>query len=117
MQKAEDIREKSTAGRAKDNKKDFKYIKNKINSNSSIGLSLDGDGKIINNDAEKAEVFNKYFSSIFGKKLDGMFVSPEDDEILSTPLVTMEDVKQHLLGINFFKIAGLDNLHPRVLKH
>lgn len=52
------------------------------------------------NDAEKAEVFNKYFCAAFGKKEDNIPISHEDDDVLSSPLVTKEDIKQYLLGIN-----------------
>lgn len=45
-----------------------------------------------------------------------MLVSHEEDEVLSSPLVTKEVVKQHLLAINNFKSAGLDNLLPRALQ-
>lgn len=40
--------------RVKDNKK--KLISNKKNPNNGIGPLLDGNGKIINNNAEKADV-------------------------------------------------------------
>lgn len=43
------------AGRAKENKKLCKYIRNKGNPNNSLGPLVDGDSKIVN-DAEKAEV-------------------------------------------------------------
>lgn len=45
-----------------------------------------------------------------------MLVSHEEDEVLSSPLVTKEVVKQHLLAINNFKSAGLDSLLPRALQ-
>lgn len=40
-----------------------------------------GDGeKIVINDGEKAEVFNKYFCSVFGKKWSDTSISYNDDE-------------------------------------
>lgn len=65
---------------------------------------------------KRQEVFNQYLCSAFEKKQDEMPVSHEEDEVLSSPLVTKEVVKQHLLAINNFKSAGLDNLLPRALK-
>lgn len=53
---------------------------------------------------------------LFGKKPDDVFVSYEDDEILSTPTVTEEDVKQLLLMLDLLKLASSDILHPRILK-
>lgn len=54
-------------------------------------------------------------SSVLGENEDDVLVSYEN-EVLSSSLVTKEDVKYNLLGINIFKLAGLDNLHPVVLK-
>lgn len=45
-----------------------------------------------------------------------MLVSHEEDEVLSTPLVTKEVVKQHPPAINNFESAGLDNLLPGALQ-
>lgn len=45
-----------------------------------------------------------------------MLVSHEEDEALSSPLVTKEVVKHHLPVINNFESAGLDNLLPRALQ-
>lgn len=46
--------------------------------------------------------------SIFGNENDHVLVLPEDNELLSSLLVTKEDVKQHLLEIKHFK-----NSRPR----
>lgn len=35
---------------------------------------------------------------VFGEKQDDELLSYEDDEVLSSPLMTEEDVKQHLLN-------------------
>lgn len=48
---------------------------------------------------EKAEVFNKHFCSVFGKKEEDAFASHED-EVLSSPLVTKEGTRQSLPQIN-----------------
>lgn len=61
-------------------------------------------------------MFTKYFCSAFGKKQDDVLISHEDEDILSSPLVTEEDGRRHLLGINICRSAGPDNLPPRVLK-
>lgn len=60
--------------------------------------------------------FSNYFCFLFGKKPDDVFVSHEDDETLSTPTVTEEDVKQLLLMLDLLKLASSDILHPRILK-
>lgn len=40
---------------------------------------------------------------------DGVFVSPENDGVVSDPLVTMVDAKQILLEINFLHSPGLQD--------
>lgn len=80
------------------------------------GLLIDGHGQIINENTEKAGLFSKYFCFLFGKKPDDVFVSYEDDETLSTPTVTEEDVKQLLLMLDLLKLASSDILRPRILK-
>lgn len=49
------------------------------------------DGKVFNNDAEKAKLFNTYFYCIYEK-------GREENKMPSNPRVTEEDVKD--LGIN-----------------
>lgn len=43
-------------------------------------------GRILNNNAEKTEVFNQYFCSVFGEKPDDS--GQNDDEMLSILAVT-----------------------------
>lgn len=79
-------------------------------------LLIDGYDQIINENTEKAGLLSKYFCFLFGKKPGDVFVSYEDDETLSTPTVTEEDVKQLLLMLDLLKPASSDILHPRILK-
>lgn len=53
----------------------FKYIRNKINPSNDINPLLNGGGKIVNNDVEKADMFNTYSCSISEKKQDYIFLS------------------------------------------
>lgn len=80
------------------------------------GLLIDEHGQIINENTEKAGLLSKQFCFLFGKKPGDVFVSYEDDETLSTPTVTEEDVKQLLLMLDLLKPASSDILHPRILK-
>lgn len=79
---------------------------------NDIGLLVNNHYQIINENTEKA--VNICF--LFGKKPADVFVSYEDDEILSTPTVTEEDVKQLLLMLDLLKLASSDSLHPRIFK-
>lgn len=67
---------------------------------NNTDLSLGGDSEAVNNDAQEADVFNKCFCSHFGMKHDD--ISCEADRILSNPLVTKEDIRQHVHGHKCF---------------
>lgn len=85
------------------NRKEFcRLIKEKRNASDVMGQTCGDRKKNVNNDLEKAEMFNKYVCSEFGKKEEDVFISHEDVEILSTLLETKKEVKQLLLGINTF---------------
>lgn len=73
--------------------------------------------EIINNDAEKAEMFNKYFCSALGMKQEDVSI-PYDvvDGNESLPSVTKKEVRQQLLNPNIFIPTGLDYLRPKSLK-
>lgn len=45
---------------------------------------------------------HKHFCSDFAKQQDDVAVSLEDNEVLSSPLVTKEDVKHYTTEINIF---------------
>lgn len=73
--------------------------------------------EIINNDAEKAEMFNKYFCSALGIKQKDVSI-PYDvvDGNESLPSVTKKEVRQQLLKLNIFISTGLDSFRPQNLK-
>lgn len=77
---------------------------------------VDRDGKIASHGTEKAEIFSKYCCSVFRKEVDDVFISNCDNEIPSMPTMTRQQITQHILILNIFKFAELDNLNPRVLK-
>lgn len=58
--------------------------------------------KTVYNDKERTEDSHKHFCSDFAKQQDDVVVSLEDNEVLSSPLVTKEDVKQYTIEINIF---------------
>lgn len=63
-------------------------------------LSTGGNDRIISNNAEKTEVFNKYFCSAFrGKKPKPENVVISSDDTLSIALVSQEDIKQQPLRV------------------
>lgn len=72
--------------------------------------------EIINNDADKAEMFNKYFCSALGMKQEDVSI-PYDvvDGNESLPSVTKKEVRQ-LLKLNIFISTALDYFRPKSLK-
>lgn len=95
IREAKDIREKTMAGKAKDNKE----FRDKRNPSKGTDPLLDGENKTINDDAGKGR------SVLFciWKEAVSYCAPYEHDEVLLSPLVTKDDVKQHLLGISIFK--------------
>lgn len=73
--------------------------------------------EIINNDADKAEMFNKYFCSALGMKQEDVSI-PYDvvDGNESLPSVTKKEVRQELLKLNIFISTALDYFSPKSLK-
>lgn len=73
--------------------------------------------EIINNDAEKAEMFNKYFCSALGMKQEDVSI-PYDvvDGNESLPSVTKKEVRQQLLKMSIFISTGLDYFRYKSLK-
>lgn len=73
--------------------------------------------EIINNDSEKAEMFNKYFCSALGIKQKDVSI-PYDvvDGNESLPSVTKKEVRQQLLKLSIFISTGLDSFRPQNLK-
>lgn len=73
--------------------------------------------EIINNDADKAEMFNKYFCSALGMKQEDVSI-PYDvvDGNESLPSVTKKEVRQQLLKFNTFISIALDYFRPKSLK-
>lgn len=72
--------------------------------------------EIINNDADKAEMFNKYFCSALGMKQEDVSL-PYDvvDGNESLPSVTKREVRQQL-KLNIFISTALDYFRPKSLK-
>ena len=73
----------------------------------------------ITSDKEKAEMFNRYFSSVFvtedvTHKPDKLYVS--SSQFLQNVDFSQDDILQLLLKINACKSPGPDNIHLLVLK-
>ena len=106
----------------KDNKKGFfKYVNSKRKTRENVGPLLSEGGVLVTGDAEKAEILNAFFTSVFSEK-----ALPQESHTLEVservwgmgdfPLVRKEDVRERLGSTKVHKSMGPDGVHPRVLR-
>jgi len=112
--------EKNLAGNIKTNSKCFwKYVNSRIQSRFPIKDLTTSDGCVIESDKDKANAFNKFFSSVFtiedGSSLPDFSINV-DAPILNDVPITPEIVYTKLSNLNPNKAAGPDNWPPKVLK-
>jgi len=106
----------------KDNKKSlFKYINSKQKTRDNVGQLLNELGVLVMEDAEKAELLNGSFVSLFSAK-----AGPQESQALKVreeackqgvlPLVKDNCVRDHFSNLDAHKSMGPDGMHPRVLR-
>ncbi|KAK4806136.1 hypothetical protein QYF61_001059 [Mycteria americana] len=124
VRKAKAQLELKMARDVKNNKKGFfRYMSSKQKHREDIGPLLNRAGKLGSNNADKAEVLNTFFASVFTSLLAG--VKPRQPQITGSssynntcvdPPSGEEGLVCSLLqGLNPHKSMGLDGIHPRVL--
>ena len=117
--KAQKNMEMKLASEAKTNPNGvWKYAKSKISCKSGIPDLKKEDGSRTKTDAEKAELLNIFFKSVFTTEDSGPVPEvPEYDfkESRDDVLITADGVRQLLAGLQPGKAAGPDGLPPRIL--
>uniref|UniRef100_A0A7M4ES60 Reverse transcriptase domain-containing protein n=1 Tax=Crocodylus porosus TaxID=8502 RepID=A0A7M4ES60_CROPO len=119
VRKAKAALELRLASGIKDNKKSFfKYIGSK-KSQGNIGPLQGRTGQLVTDAREKAELFNKFFASVFLSADNGVLSGdslerPGKDE--SPPTVISDLVNDYLEGLDVSRSAGPDDLHLWVLR-
>jgi len=122
MRKAKAHLELKLARDVKDNKKSFfKYISSKRKTRDNVGLLLNEAGALVTEDAEKAELLNAFFASVFTVK-----AGPQQSQALEVreeayrkddlPPVKEDCVRVHFSNLDAHKSMGPDGMHPRVLR-
>ena len=111
--------EKTVAAEAKKNpKKFFAYIKTKMKTKDSVA-DLNDSGQKVSTDDGKANLLNRFVSSVFTAEDLTCVLSCEDKDFIS-PLSEIDSVKadvaERLPLLNPNKSPGSDSFHPRVLK-
>jgi len=113
--------EKDLTSIIKTNPKRFwQYTKSRLNTNISINDIHGPDDVFVNNDLDKAKLFNNYFCSVFTNEDPHSIIPPFTLPMTVTPCVsidiTPDMVLNKLLNLNISKSAGPDGWPPIVLK-
>ena len=113
--------EKRVASASKENPKEFfAYVNSRKPIKNNISPLRDSEGNLVTSDLEKAELMNKYFTSVFTIEDPSTNPEPpiryEGSQPLDRITFTLEDIKKKIKKLNKFKAPGPDEIHPRELK-
>jgi len=99
----------------------FKYISSKRKTRENVGPLLNEVGVLVTEDAEKEELMNTFFASVFSPK-----AGPQESQALQAreeayrehdlPLVEEDCVRDLFSNLDVHKSMGPDGMHPRVLR-
>ena len=96
----------------------FKYARSKLKTNPIISDLEQRDGTMATDSAVKAEVLNRFFTSVFTQedqeRLPAFEKRPCSSELTHLN-ITSEDVKHFFEKLQTSKLPGPDGIHPRVL--
>ena len=96
----------------------YKYIRHLCQS-KSIPTQLQFNSTVAVTDAEKANLLNNYFSSVFTCSSfhpSSSSTIPVPQETLSNLDISITDVYTALASLDHTKAMGIDKMHPRILK-
>ena len=112
-------KERLLALQVKSNPKAFyKYVSSKTKPKESVSNLCKGDGLLTDNDSEKAELLNNFFSSVFTSEDSSdsqEFIKDINVQICNLS-VSPDQMEKALNNLNISKSPGPDKLHPRILK-
>ncbi|GAB0206598.1 mitochondrial enolase superfamily member 1 [Grus japonensis] len=96
----------------------FRYVNNKQKQKENIGPLLNRRDELVTNSAEKAEVLNTFFTSVFTSTVgpQALGTKIQVDANMDLPSVKEELVCELLQELDPYKSMGPDNIHPRVLR-
>ena len=115
-------KETNIAKNIKQNPKAFyQYVASKTLKKEGVKELENDKGELTNNDHEKCEILNNFFSSVFTKENDEDIPDFIYDKDIPNPLlncsVSIPEFEKALLNLNVNKSPGPDNFHPKLLKH
>ena len=111
--------EANIAKQVKENPKMFwQYVNSKRKTRPGVGTLNDESGNEVITDTEKAELLNKYFSSVFTK--ENLEELPPTENPKHPPFkfseITEDEILKKLKQLKPNKSPGPDSLYPKVLK-
>ena len=79
------------------------------------------DGEVATKPAQKAELLNKYFCSVFLSATLDVNIDPTNNSLgtemeISQIQVSVDDVTKHLIGLDTSKACGPDSIPAHILK-
>ena len=92
---------------------------NRLTRRSSVPDSVELDNSSYSTAEEKAEAFNRYFSSVFNNDTslpDNLPSTPFTDTTITSITLTTKEVLSALQRLDPNKTPGPDGFHPRILK-
>ena len=112
--------EREIAKSAKKNPKRFyAYAKSKLNTNHAIPDLVNENNEKISDDADKADLLNKFFCSVFTNENLNHIPEPTpkiENDCLDTVEISKEKVEKLLAALDPGKSEGADGMNPKILK-
>ena len=96
----------------------YSYTKSRIKCKTGIADLFKEDGTKTKSDAEKAELLNDFFQSVFTEETPGQLPEFEGYDFSSTIEnfdIEVEEVRKLLAGLNINKAPGPDSIRPLIL--
>ena len=119
VKKAKVLKEINISKFTKTNPKVFyKYVNSQIKHIEKVANLLKENNEYTENDQEKADTLNNFFSSVFVEEGDGPVptFSFDFENELNDIIITEQDIYKTLSKLNTSKAPGPDCIHPRILK-
>ena len=93
-------------------------MNSKLKPKENVSSLIKDDGSLTQDDSEKAEVLNNFFSSVFTEedKSDVPDFVTNQEDFISELNVSREEIIKKLKSLKPDKSPGPDGLHPRVLR-